>query len=65
MKYKGGVYCVNCAPELKKSNEALGTGFRYRETPNGRVMKGKKGNLSCNKNHKMRTNMGMNYVFGK
>ena len=66
-KWRGGVYCEEHMPRLEKSdpNQPLGIGIRYKESPHGRVIKGKKGNLSQKSKQKMRTRMGMNYILAK
>lgn len=66
IKYKGGVYCVECAPRLDKTEESLGMGIRYRTLRDGsREVRGKKGNLANRDKHRMRSNMGMSYTLAK
>ena len=60
-KYKSGVFCNDCLPQVQPSDSGqdIGIGIRYRETSRGRVLKGLKGNRNSKKKQKMRTNMGM------
>lgn len=64
-KYRGGVYCADCYPEVKRSElgQDIGIGMRIKRTMHGDVMKGLKGDRNRRSKRKMRTNLGMTREF--